>query len=197
LSGDARPALYVPYAQLAYGGLSIVIRTDGDPMSLVTLARTQIHSVDPSIPVTNIRTMDEVFSTSVEQQRFSMLLVGLFGALAVALAAIGIYGVMGYSVAQRGQELAVRMALGARTGQVLQLVLKDGVVLASLGVIVGLTGAFALTRLLRSLLFEIQPTDVKTFVSVAALLILVALLASYIPARRASKVDPLIALRSE
>jgi ABC-type antimicrobial peptide transport system permease subunit len=141
--------------------------------------------------------MDEVFSTSVEQQRFSMLLVGLFGGLAVVLAAIGIYGVMGYSVTQRRQELAVRMALGARTGQVLQLVLKDGVVLASLGVIVGLAGAFALTRLFRSLLFEIQPTDVMTFVSVAVLLVLVALLASYIPARRASKIDPLTALRSE
>jgi putative ABC transport system permease protein len=197
LSADARPAMYVPFTQLAYGSLSIVIRTNGDPMSLAALARTQIHSVDPNIPVTNIRTMDEVFSTSVEQQRFSMLLVGLFGGLAVVLAAIGIYGVMGYAVAQRRQELAVRMALGARTGQVLRLVLRDGVVLASLGVIVGLSGAFALTRLLRSLLFEVHPTDVMTFVSVAALLILVALLASYLPARRASRVDPLTALRSE
>jgi len=117
--------------------------------------------------------------------------------LAVVLAAIGIYGVMGYSVTQRRQELAVRMALGARTRQILQLVLKDGLVLASLGVVVGLAGAFAVTRLLRSLLFEVQPTDVMTFVSVGALLILVALLASYLPARRASKVDPLTALRSE
>ena len=197
LSAAARPAMYVPYAQLPAGGLSIVIRTDGDPMSLAALARTQVHSVDPSIPVTNIRTMDEVFSTSVEQQRFTTLLVGLFGGLAVALAAIGIYGVMGYSVTQRRQELAVRMALGARTRQVLQLVLRDGVVLASLGVIVGLAAAFGLTRLLRSLLFEVQPTDIQTFLSVPALLILVALLASYLPARRASKVDPLTALRSE
>ena len=197
LSAAARPAMYVPYAQLPAGGLSIVIRTDGDPMSLAALARTQVHSVDPSIPVTNIRTMDEVFSTSVEQQRFTTLLVGLFGGLAVALAAIGIYGVMGYSVTQRRQELAVRMALGARTRQVLQLVLRDGVVLASLGVIAGLAAAFGLTRLLRSLLFEVQPTDIQTFLSVPALLILVALLASYLPARRASKVDPLTALRSE
>src|SRR5689334_10343978 len=126
-----------------------------------------------------------------------MLFVGLFGGLAVVLAAIGIYGVMGYSVTQRRRELAVRMALGARTRQVLQLVLKDGVVLAALGVFVGLAGALALTRLLRSLLFEVQPTDWQTFASVAALLILVALLASYLPARRASKVDPLVALRSE
>ncbi len=197
LSGDARPAMYVPYAQLPAGSLTIVIRTNGDPMSLATLARTQIRSVDPTIPVTNIRTMDEVFSASVEQQRFSMLLVGLFGGLALALAAIGIYGVIGYSVTQRRQELAVRLALGARARQILQLVLKDGLVLASLGIILGLAGAFALTRLLRSLLFEVQPTDVMTFVSVAVLLILVALLASYIPARRASKVDPLTALRSE
>jgi putative ABC transport system permease protein len=189
--------MYVPYAQLPAGSLTIVIRTNGDPMSLATLARTQIRSVDPTIPVTNIRTMDEVFSASVEQQRFSMLLVGLFGGLALALAAIGIYGVMGYSVTQRRQELAVRLALGARARQILQLVLKDGLVLASLGIILGLAGAFALTRLLRTLLFEVQPTDVMTFVSVAVLLILVALLASYIPARRASKVDPLTALRSE
>ena len=197
LSEEARPAMYVPYAQLPYGGLTIVIRTNSDPISLAALARTEIHSVDPTIPVTNIRTMDEVFSASVEQQRFSMLLVGLFGGLAVALAAIGIYGVMGYSVTQRRQELAVRMALGARARQVLQLVLKDGLVLASFGVVVGLAGAFALTRLLRSLLFEVQPTDVQTFAIVAGLLILVALLASYLPARRASKLDPLTVLRSE
>jgi putative ABC transport system permease protein len=197
LTADARPAMYVPYAQLPSGALTLVIRTNGDPMSVARLARTEIHSVDPTVPVTNIRTMNEVFSASVEQQRFAMLLVGLFGGLAVVLAAIGIYGVMGYSVTQRRQELAVRMALGARARQVLQLVIKDGLVLASIGIAVGLAGAFALTRLLRSLLFEVQPTDVQTFAMVAALLIIVALLASYLPARRASKVDPLKALRSE
>jgi putative ABC transport system permease protein len=197
LSGNTRPAMYMPLQQRPVGGLSMVIRTNGDLMSLANIARNEIHSVDPTIPVTNIRTMDEVFSASIEQQRFSMLLVGLFGALALVLAGIGIYGVMGYAVSQRKHELAVRMALGAKTSQVLQLVLKDGLVLASLGVAVGIAGAFGLTRLMNSLLFDVKPTDGPTFMAIAALLMFVALLASYIPARRATKVDPLVALRSD
>jgi len=197
LSAGTRPAMYLPHLQRPTGGMSIVIRTNGDPMSLGNVARTEIHAVDPAIPVTNVRTMDEIFSASVAQQRFSMLLVGVFGALALALAAIGIYGVMGYAVTQRKHEIAVRMALGAKTNQVLKLILKDGLVLASLGVVIGLAGAFALTRLMSSLLFEVKPTDAQTFIAVSALLIFVALLACFVPARRASKVDPLIALRSE
>jgi putative ABC transport system permease protein len=195
LSGNTRPAMYMPLQQRPVGGMSIVIRTNGDLASLASIARNEIHSVDPTIPVTNIRTMDEIFSASIEQQRFSTLLVGLFGGLAVALAGIGIYGVMGYAVTQRKHELAVRMALGAKTSQVLQLVLKDGLILASLGVAIGVAGAFALTRMMNSLLFDVKPTDTPTFIAVAALLMFVALLASYIPARRATKVDPLVALR--
>jgi ABC-type antimicrobial peptide transport system permease subunit len=126
-----------------------------------------------------------------------MLLVGLFGALAVALAAIGIYGVMGYAVTQRKHEIAVRMALGAKRSQVLRMILKDGLVLASVGVVIGLAGAFALTRLISSLLFEVKPTDAQTFATVSVLLILVALLACLLPARRAIRVDPLVALRYE
>jgi len=197
LSAGGGHAMYLPHLQRPTGGMSIVVRTNGDPMSLATLARTQIHSVDPGIPVTNIRSMAEIFSESVAQQRFSMLLVGVFGALAVILAAIGIYGVMGYAVTQRKHEIAVRMALGAKTNQVLKLILKDGLVLASLGVAIGLAGAFALTRLMSSLLFEVKPTDAQTFIAVSALLIFVALLACLIPARRATKVDPLVALRYE
>ena len=197
LSAEARPAMYIPHLQLPTGGMAIVIRTNGDPMSLAATARAQVHAVDQNIPVTNIRTMDEIFSASVEQQRFSMLLVGVFGALAVALAAIGIYGVMGYTVTQRKHEIAVRMALGARTNQVLKLILKDGLVLAALGVVIGLVGAFALTRLMSTLLFEVKPTDAQTFITVSAILIFVALLACFVPARRATKVDPLVALRYE
>jgi predicted permease len=197
LSAAALPTMYLPQLQRPTGGMSIVIRGSGDPMSLGNVARTEIHAVDPAIPVTNIRTMDEIFSASVAQQRFSMLLVGVFGALAVALAAIGIYGVMGYTVTQRKHEIAVRMALGAKTNQVLKLILRDGLALASLGVVIGLAGAFALTRLMSSLLFDVKPTDAQTFIAVSALLIFVALLACFVPARRASKVDPLIALRSE
>jgi len=197
LSALARPAMYLPQLQRPTGGMSIVIRTNGDPMSLGNVARTEIHAVDPAIPVTNIRTMDEIFSASVAQQRFSMLLVGVFGALALTLAAIGIYGVMGYTVTQRKHEIAVRMALGAKTNQVLRLILRDGLVLASLGIVIGLAGAFALTRLMSSLLFEVKPTDAQTFIAVSALLIFVALLACFVPARRATKVDPLVALRNE
>jgi putative ABC transport system permease protein len=197
LSSGDRSAMYLPHLQRPAGGMSIVIRTNGDPMSLVALARTEIHAVDPKIPVTNIRTMDKIFSASIEQQRFSMLLVGLFGSLALLLAGIGIYGVMGYAVTQRKHELAVRMALGARASQVRQMVLKDGLALALLGVTIGVAGAFALTRLMSSLLFEVNPTDAPTFIAVAVLLLIVALLASYIPARRATKVDPLVALRYE
>jgi putative ABC transport system permease protein len=197
LSAGALPAMYLPQLQRPTGGMTIVIRGNGDPMSLANIARTEIHAVDPAIPVSNIRPMDEIFSASVAQQRFSMLLVGVFGALAVALAAIGIYGVMGYTVTQRKHEIAVRMALGAKTNQVLKLILRDGLVLASLGVVIGLAGAFALTRLMSSLLFDVKPTDAQTFIAVSALLIFVALLACFVPARRASKVDPLIALRSE
>ncbi|HEX3229290.1 MAG TPA: ABC transporter permease, partial [Pyrinomonadaceae bacterium] len=197
LSAGGRHAMYLPHLQRPTGGMSIVVRTSGDPMSLVASARTQIHAVDQSIPVTNIRTMDEVFSESVAQQRFSMLLVGLFGSLALVLAAIGIYGVMAYSVTQRKHEIAVRMALGAKSSRVWRMVLKDGLVLASLGVGIGLGGAFALTRLMSTLLFEVKPTDVQTFATVSALLILVAIVACVVPARRATKVDPLEALRCE
>src|ERR1043166_2126652 len=197
LSDSGRPAMYLPHLQRPTGGMSIVVRTDGDPTSLVASVRTEIHAVDQSIPVTNIRARDEIFSASVAQQRFSMLLVGLFGSLALMLAAIGIYGVMAYTVTQRQHEIAVRMALGAKSSQVWQMVLKDGLLLALTGVGIGIGGAFALTRLMRTLLFEVKPTDVQTFATVSALLIFVALVACLVPARRATKVDPLVALRYE
>jgi putative ABC transport system permease protein len=182
---------------LPANGMTIVVRTGGDPMSLAASARNEIHSIDPAIPVSSLRTMDEVFSESVVQQRFSMLLVGLFGSLALVLAAIGIYGVMSYTVTQRKHEIAVRMALGARRSQVWQLILKEGLMLASLGVCIGVAGAFALTRLMSSLLFEVKPTDLGTFAAVSVLLILIALIACVVPARRATRVDPLVALRYE
>ncbi len=197
LSDSGRPAMYLPHLQRPTGGMSILVRTNGDPLSLVSSVRNEIRAVDPSIPVTNVRTMDEIFSTSVAQQRFSMLLVGLFGSLALVLAAIGIYGVMAYTVTQRQHEIAVRIALGAKSSQVWQMVLKDGLLLAVTGVGIGVGGAFALTRLMSSLLFEVKATDVQTFATVSALLIFVALVACLVPARRATKVDPLVALRYE
>ena len=197
LSADARATMYLPQLQRPTTGMTIVIRTIGDPLLLAGIARSQAHALDPTIPVTNVRTMDEIFSASVEQQRFSMLLVALFGGLAVVLAAIGIYGVMGYTVTQRKHEIAVRIALGARTNQVLKLVLKEGLTLALLGIGIGLIGAFGITRLMSSLLFEVKPTDLQTFATVSALLIVVAVVACIVPARRATKVDPLVALRYE
>jgi len=194
---DARSSMYLPLLQRPTGGMTVIVRTSGDPAALAAIARAQVHAIDPTIPVTKVRTMDEIFSASVEQQRFSMLLVGLFGGLAVVLAAIGIYGVMGYTVTQRKHEIAVRMALGAQTNQVLKLVLKDGLLLGSVGVGIGLIAAFALTRLMRSLLFEVRPTDLQTFVAVSVGLIVVALVACLVPALRATKVDPLVALRYE
>src|SRR5262249_39595557 len=197
LSADATPAMYLPQGQFPNPALSIVIRTAGDPSSLAGVARSAVHSVDGSIPVSNIRTMEDVFSASVAQQRFAMLLIGLFGGLALVLAAVGIYGVMGYTVTQRKHEIAVRMALGARTGQVLKLVIRDGLLLTLIGVVIGWAGAFGLTRLMRSLLFEVKPNDVQMFFVVSALLVFVALLACWLPARRATRVDPLVALRYE
>ncbi|HKR22674.1 MAG TPA: FtsX-like permease family protein, partial [Pyrinomonadaceae bacterium] len=159
--------------------------------------REEVRAIDKDVPVTEVQTMERVVGASVAQPRFSMLLVGLFAALALVLSAVGIYGVMAYSVSRRAHEIGVRMALGAGACQVLKLVLKDGMTLALAGIGVGLLGAFALTRLMASLLFGVSAKDPVTFVLVATFLAGVAFIACYIPARRATKVDPLTALRSE
>jgi predicted permease len=197
LDADVRPAMYMPYLQSPNNGVTVVVRTTGDPLALAAAVREQVRSLDKDVPVTHVRTMAEVFGTSVAQPRFSMLVVGLFAALALVLSAVGIYGVMAYSVSRRAHEIGVRMALGARASQVLKLVLKEGMTLALLGIGIGLFGAFALTRLMATLLFGVSTKDPFTFVSVATLLAVVAFVACYIPARRATKVDPLVALRYE
>ena len=197
LNGDERPTMYMPHLQRATGGMTIVVRTNGDPLSLSQAARSEIHSVDPGIPVTNIRTMDEVFSSSIAQQRFAMLLVGLFGALALALATIGIYGVMSYSVTQRTREIGIRMALGAQRTDVLRLILQHGILVSLLGVVGGVAASFALTRLMASLLFEVTPTDATIFGAVGFGILALSAIATYLPAWRASRVDPLLALRCE
>jgi putative ABC transport system permease protein len=197
LSANARPSMYLPLLQRPTGGMSIVIRTNGDPASLSAIARAQVHSVDPGIPVTNVRTMDEIFSASIAQQRFAMLLVGLFGALALVLAAIGIYGVMSYSVLQRTHEIGVRMALGAQRTDVLKLILGQGILVSLLGVVVGVAAAFGLTRVMATLLFGITPTDAMVFATVAFGIFAIGIVATYLPAWRATKVDPLLALRYE
>jgi len=175
----------------------IVIRTASDPAALAASVTEIIHKTDPNLPVTQVTTMDDLLSDSVSPRRFSAVLTGMFAMLALLLAAVGIYGVMSYVVRQRTHEIGVRMALGAQAGDIRSLVVGRGARLAALGIAIGLAGAFALTRLLASLLFEVKPDDPLTFAAVAFLLVAVALTACYIPARRAMRVDPMIALRYE
>ena len=175
----------------------LVIRTSSEPTAIVAAAADAVHQVDPSLPVTEVTTLDELVARSVSPQRFSAVLIGVLAGLALVLSAVGIYGVMSYTVGQRTQEIGIRMALGAGPQDMLALVLGRGTRLALTGIAAGILGAFALTRFLSSLLFGVQPHDPLTFVAVAMLLLLVALAACYVPARRAMKVDPMVALRYE
>jgi putative ABC transport system permease protein len=196
LGGQPFPAMYMPTRQS--GGTNIVIRTQGaDPLSLVSGVRKEVQAMDPDQPIAAIRTMNDWVNLSVAAPRYRTTLLALFAALAMVLAATGIYGVMSYSVAQRTHEIGVRMALGARQLDVLKLVVRQGMVLALVGVVLGLAGAFALTRVMATLLFGVTAKDPITFGAVAALLLAVAFIACFVPARRATKVDPLVALRYE
>ncbi len=188
---------YLPHAQDAWNSMVLVARTKGEPLSLAADMRQQVWSLDKDQPVFEVQTMEQVRAFSVSLHSFSAGSLGVFAGIALLLAAIGIYGVMSYAVIQRTQEIGIRMALGARAADVLKLVVRNGMSLALIGVVAGLAGAFALTRLLQSLLFGVTPTDAFTFGVVTFGLLLVALLACYIPARRATKVDPLVALRYE
>jgi predicted permease len=197
LEQASRMAVYVPFYQDPWSFLAIVVRTKVDPANAATAVESAIHSIDPDQPVYNVRTMRDVEAASLSPQRLQIALIGLFAALALVLACMGIYGVMSYSVAQRTNEIGVRMAMGAQTGNVLGLVLGEGVKLALLGAGIGLVGAFFASRLLSGMLFGVTPGDPATFCLVAAVLIVVAVVACYIPARRATRVDPLVALRYE
>jgi putative ABC transport system permease protein len=189
--------MYFPFTQFPSFFMTLVVRTSGDPLNLVAAARSEVLAVKNDQPISNVHTMEELLSNSVAQRRFNMLLLSIFAGVALLLAAVGIYGVMSYSVAQRTHELGVRMALGAQTSHVLALVVKQGMTLALAGVGIGLAAAFALTRILASLLYGVSATDPLTFSVIALLLASVAFVACYLPARRATKVDPMIALRYE
>ncbi|HYW31072.1 MAG TPA: ABC transporter permease [Gemmatimonas sp.] len=198
LDAEARVQIYRPYAQVGGGGgAAIVLRTTGDPLAMVPTLRTAIHGIDRDLPLANIRTMEKMIDDSMGRRRLSTTLLGTFSAIALLLATIGIYGVMAYSVSQRQRELGIRMALGSTRDRVLRLVLRQGMQLALAGVAIGLFGAFALTRLVESQLYGVEATDPTTFVAVTALLTSVALAASLVPAMRATRVDPAIALRDE
>jgi putative ABC transport system permease protein len=192
-----QPHLYFPIFQNPAYAMAIYLRTDVAPLTVTQSVREQVRALDRDLPVFGERTMSQVAAESVSRRRFAMQLVGLFGILALLLAAVGIYGVIAYSVTQRTREIGIRVALGASRSAILRWVLKQGMVLTTAGVVIGLVGALALTRLLRSLLFGVGPTDIVTYGALAVLLTIVALIACYVPARRATKVDPLIALRYE
>jgi putative ABC transport system permease protein len=189
---------YMCYRQLKdLAPNALVVRTRVEPMSLATPLRNAVWSVDKDQPVSNIDTMEHIVAGAVARQRFSTMLLGIFATLALMLAAVGIYGVMSYSVAQRTREIGIRMALGARRGDVLRMTVKQSLKLVVMGVAIGLVAAFVLTRVMTSLLFGISATDPVTFVSISLMLMSVAMFASYIPALRATKVDPMVALRAQ
>ena len=195
LSGEPTAEVYVPFRQQPWSSMALVVRTSSDPLGLAAAVRGQIRAIDPDQPVSDVKEMEAYLAASVSQPRFNALLLTVFSVLALFLAAVGTYGVMSYAVAQRTQEIGIRVALGARPRDVVALVVGRGMSLALAGLGAGLLGALALTRLMSNLLYGVGPTDPITFALIAILFSGVALLANYVPARRATRVDPIVALR--
>jgi putative ABC transport system permease protein len=194
---EPRPEFYYSYFQNRSPFMFMAIRTAAEPAGLIPAIRREIWSEDKDLPLANISTLEQLLSKTIAQRRFNLLLLGLFSGLALVLAVVGIYGVVSYAVTQRTHEIGVRLALGAQQGDVRKLVIRQGMIPVVAGIAIGLSGALALTRLMKSLLFGVSATDPLTFVGLSLLLIVVALVACWIPARRATKVDPLLALRYE
>jgi len=197
LDSSAKPEVYFPYLQVVAPEMSLVIRTSSNPLSLAAALKSQIQAIDKDLPIDDAKTMQQLLAESSSGRRFNMLLLSVFAAVALVLAIVGIYGVMSYTVARRTHEIGIRVAVGAQPLDVFRMVIGQGMKLAIIGVACGLVGAFGLTRLMTTMLFGVEPTDPATFVSIAVLLTGVTLVACYIPARRATKVDPLVALRYE
>jgi putative ABC transport system permease protein len=197
LDTEATPEMYVPYSQNTSASMTLVARTLSDPAASVAAVRNEVHALDKEQPVYNIRTMKQLLDLAIAQRRLNMLMLGAFALVALLLAASGIFGLMAYTVAQRTHEIGIRMALGAQKRDILKLIFGQGMTLTITGLALGLSVAFGLTRVMASLLFGVSATDPLTFISIALLLAVVALIACYIPARRAMKVDPMIALRYE
>jgi putative ABC transport system permease protein len=188
---------YFPFAQVQRGGMTVVVKGSSDPNQMIAAVRQQVKAIDPDQPIYNVRTMDEIRAESVAPERLNLTLLSIFAGIALVLAIVGIYGVMSYSVTQRTHEIGIRMAIGAQPRDVFRMIMGQGMMLALIGVAFGLVGAFGLTRLMATMLFGVEPTDPATFASIAVLLTAVALLACYVPGRRATKVDPVVSLRYE
>jgi putative ABC transport system permease protein len=198
LEEESGAQIYTPHSQDgSWGFMTLAIRTAADPAAMTATLRREVLSLDKDLPIFNVKTMEDVVASSIGSRRVSMLLFSVFAGVALLLAAVGIYGVMAYTVTQRTQDIGIHMALGAQAGDVLRMVVRQGMTLALIGISVGLAGAFGLTRVIANLLFGVKATDPITFVTISLLLAFVALLACYLPARRAANLDPMIALRSE
>ena len=188
---------YFAFAQNPSDDMTVVVKASGDPNQLIAAVRQQVKTIDPDQPIYSVRTMDEIRAESVAPERLNLTLLSIFAGIALVLAIVGIYGVMSYSVTQRTHEIGIRMAIGAQPGDVFRMIISQGMMLALIGVGIGLVGAFALTRLMATMLFGVEPTDPATFIAIAVLLTGVALVACYVPGRRATKVDPVVSLRYE
>jgi putative ABC transport system permease protein len=197
LSEPPTPLLYIPYQQFALPFTNVAVRSAAPESAVTSIMRTELLSADPNLPFGDLMTLQSVVDRSVDEPRFRTLLIGIFAVLALLLAAVGVYGLISYSVTQRTREIGIRVALGARPRQVLYPVVREGVALALTGVAIGLAGALVTTRVLSAFLFGVGATDPVTFAAVSALLLVIALAASYVPSRRALRVDPLTALRAE
>jgi putative ABC transport system permease protein len=197
LAKESAPEVYVPYAQFPLQSMAVVLKSDVPPRSLATAAEHAVHELDPELPIARLATLEEIVARSISEPRFYVLLLGAFAATALFLAALGLFGVMSYAVAQRTRELAVRLALGAQQQELRRMVLREALRLGSLGLALGLGGALLLSRTLETLLYSVSPGDPATLAVVALLLLATTLLAGYLPARRATRIDPVVALRAE
>jgi putative ABC transport system permease protein len=197
LDGAIEPMAYWPHPELVYSSMTFVLRASADPAALATAARRVIYAIDPAQPVADVQTLDSLLSRSIARARFTSVLLAVFAAVALLLAVVGIGGVMGVSVAQRTREIGIRIAIGAPPPSVIGLVVREGMALAVAGLAIGIAGALALARFLDKLLFGVAPTDPLTYLLIAAGLATSALIACLIPARRAARVDPIVALRHE
>jgi putative ABC transport system permease protein len=197
LTDEVVPEVFLPFGQMVMNGMTVLVRTKADPSTFVPSIRAAVISIDPNQPIHEVKTLEQRVAESVAVTRSLMFLFGTFALLALILASVGIYGIVSYSVTQRTHEIGIRIALGAQRAHVLKLIMRNGVALAVTGIALGIGGALGLTRFLKTLLFGIQATDSRTFIAVSIGLLVVAVLACLIPARRATKVDPLEALRYE